>query len=232
MKKKLGLSALVSPRVLLGVGLVSVTALFGGTGCGLSYSLTGIYVQPTTACVYPGTTAQFTAYGTYTEGNHSMRVENVSSQVSWTSDLPDLATVSASGLAQSTGNYVGNTSITATTNGEFGVLDASGNLVVSTSCTTSSVRRALNIVPGNQSLEIGQTFAPLAIATLDNKGTTSDFTRQVTWQSSNPNVATVDAKGVITAVSAGDAVITAQGRTASGEFLSATQTIHTSAQDQ
>jgi uncharacterized protein YjdB len=236
MKKKFGLSALVSPRVLLGVGLVGVTTLFGGTGCGLSYSLTGLYVEPATGltCIPNGVQAQFHAYGTYSEGNHAIKTEDLSDQVSWSLGIPAMATISASGLLTAGYSLIGTSPVIATTPGEFGNLTADSSIQVSSSCVTGSVVKSfgLNIVPRNQNLIVGQTFEPLAIATFGNNGTTSDLTRQVAWQSSNPDVATVNAKGVITAVGAGDAVITAQGRTSSGEALSATQTIHISAQGQ
>jgi hypothetical protein len=234
MKKLFDLSALVSPRVLLGVGLVTVTSFFGGTGCSTGYSLTGIDVQPTQACVYPGTTAQFKAYGTFTEGNHSARIADISDQVTWSTSLPDLATVSTSGLATSTGNYVGNTPVIATTNGEFGFLTNSGNLVVSATCVTSSIAKpfSLNIIPGNQNLTVGQTLQPLAIATYSNNGSPADLSRQVTWESSDASVATVDASGLIAAVGAGDAVITARARTADGAIVTATQTVHLQADSQ
>jgi Big-like domain-containing protein len=238
MKKLYGLSALVSPRVLLGVGLVVATSLFGGTGCGLSYSLTGIYVEPAvnSTCVYPGTTAQFTAYGTYTEGGHSVRIEDISNEVTWSEALPELATVSADGLATAAANFTGITSITATTTGEFGVLTSASSLQVSTQCSTSSTSVAhafsLHIVPGNQTLSVGQTLQPMAVATQNVSVRPTDLSRQSTWTSSDSRVATVDAHGVITAVGAGDAIITAQTRTSDGESVSATEAIHIAANTQ
>lgn len=228
MKKLFGLSALVSPRVASGVGLILLTSVLGGTGCGLSYSLTGIYVEPTQACLYPGTTSQFTAYGTYTEGGHAMRVQDVSSQVTWSTSLSDVATVNTSGLATAGSGYVGNTPVTATAQGEFGILTSSANLVVSLSCTTSSSLRksfSLNIVPAKQNLTVGQTLEPLAVASYEG-GRTADFSGQVNWSSNNSKVATVSPHGVITGVGAGDATITATGKTPEGEVIAATEAVH------
>jgi len=230
MTKKYGLSALVSPRVATGVGLILLTSLLGGTGCGLSYSLTGIYVEPTSACLYPGSTAQFTAYGTYTEGGHAVKVQDVSSQVTWATSLSDVATVNTSGMATAGSAFVGNTPLTATAHGEFGILTSSANVVVSTSCSTSSSYRpaALHLIPASQNLTVGQTLEPVAVAT-DENGRVMGLSGRTSWSSSDSKVAAVDGHGVITAVGAGDATITATGKTANGEVVSATQTVHLTA---
>jgi len=230
MKKLFDLSALVSPRVLLGVGLVLVTSLFGGTGCGLSYSLTGLYVEPSTGltCVIPGVSAQYHAYGTYTEGGHGMKVQDLTDSAKWSSTIPDVATVNAMGVA--TGVNDGTTAIIASAQGEFGTVTDDSNIVVESpgcSATTTIAKPfSLHIIPASQNLTVGQTLSPLAIATYSNNGHAADLSRQVTWESSDASVATVDASGLITAVGAGDAVITARAHTPSGETVTATQTVH------
>ena len=73
--------------------------------------------------------------------------------------------------------------------------------------TTSAVQvRAAGDASGT--LEAGQTRQFAATATLST-GTTSDVTQQATWQSSTPAVATVSSTGLVTAVAAGDADISA-----------------------
>lgn len=234
MKKLFELSALVSPRVASGLGLVLLTSVLGGTGCGLSYSLTGLYVEPTTAdgtCLYPGSSAQYHAYGTYTEGGHALVTKDLSSTVSWSATVPDLAAVSTAGLvtADSTDPlYVGTTGIEATTQGEFGNLTAGSSLQVSTSCSTSSSLAkpfSLHVIPGNQALPVGDTERPLAIA-FGSGGSANDLSGKLTWESSDANVAKVDRTGLITAVGPGDATITATGKAPNGETISATQTVH------
>ncbi len=229
MKKLFGLSALVSPRVVLGVGLVTLTSLLGGTGCGLSYTLTGLYVQPTSACLYPGSTAQFNAFGSYTEGGHTAETKEITSQVTWSASLSDVATVNNAGLATAGTSYVGNTPVTASAEGEFGILMSSANLVVSTSCTAStSIAKpfTLHIIPETQTMTVGDKERPLAIAFSNNGGKSTDLTGAVTWTSSDSRVATVDRAGLITGVGAGDATITATGKSPDGEVISATQTVH------
>jgi hypothetical protein len=73
--------------------------------------------------------------------------------------------------------------------------------------TTSAVQvRATG--DASQPLEPGQTRQLTATATLST-GTTSDVTSQASWLSSAPAVATVSAAGVVTALTEGDAEISA-----------------------
>jgi trimeric autotransporter adhesin len=240
---KFGLSALVSPRVLVGVGLVTLTSLFGGTGC-VSYSLTGLYIEPGTnlTCVPNGGTAQYKAYGTYTEGGHSMEIEDISTQVSWSVTTPQLATISSSGLATANDGvmtngtivvYDGTSSIAATTEGEFGNLTNYSNIEVSGSCAAAAAIAkpfSLHVVAGNQPLTVGDTLRPLAVATWPEDGHTQDLTSKAVWSSSNPAVATVDSHGTIAAVAPGDATITAEVKSPSGETVTTTQPLHFVAQ--
>lgn len=226
---------MVSPRVLLGVGLVASTALFAGTGC-TSRSLTGLTIQPAIGltCVVPGVSAQFKAYGTYTEGGHSSETEDVTNLVTWSSTIAAVATVNSSGLA--TGVNLGTTNILAEMQGPFGNVNAASNIVVESPCSTSSsivTPFSLTVIPGNQTLtSIGQTARLLAIATYDGGTKTSDFSRQAAWQSSDERVATVDADGLVTGVGPGDAVITARMKIPGGDAVSAAQTVHFLAEGQ
>jgi hypothetical protein len=62
---------------------------------------------------------------------------------------------------------------------------------------------------------IGQTTQLTATATLSN-GTTQNVTTMATWQSSNPNVATVTSGGLVTGVNFGQTSITATYQGVSG----------------
>jgi hypothetical protein len=226
--------ALVSPRVLLGVGLVVSTSLFGGIGC-LSHSLTALTIEPATGdtCVVPGVSAEFRAYGTYTEGGHTSETEDITDTVTWSSTIPAVATVNSTGVA--TGVNLGTTSILASTQGYYGNLTAVSSINVESPCSaTATIAKplVLSVIPGNQSLtDVGQTTRLLAIGTYTAQAHTADLSRQAAWQSSDPRVATVDANGLVTAVAPGDATITARVKTPEGGALSAGQTVHF-AQDQ
>ncbi len=214
----------------LGLSLIVCAAMLGTNGC-ISYKLTGIYVEPSAgACIYPGFTAQFTAYGTYTESGHATVTKNITDQASWTVDLPNLATVNSSGLVTSTGTAIGITDIIASAPGEFGTVRSSAPLTVETNCVSSSgaVRTlsSIHILPANQNLlSAGDTSQFVAVGHFAIAPFSDDLTRQVTWQSSNPQVATVDAAGVVTAVGAGEATITARQTLSDGMMVTGTQKV-------
>jgi hypothetical protein len=68
-------------------------------------------------------------------------------------------------------------------------------------------RSTLTIAPSSPSLAVGGTVAMAASITTNNRTVRAN---NVTWSSSNPAVATVNAQGVVTGVSAGTAIITAK----------------------
>lgn len=215
--------ALASLRVLSAVALLLLFTLSGTTGC-LSHSLTGLTVEPATSstCLLPGVTANFKAYGTYTEGGHATETKDISDQVTWTTVIPAVATIDASGVV--TAVNPGVTSIIATADGEFGVLSADSSVsVAASSCPTTSARVA--VIPANPALTAaGETARLLAIGTADAK--TTDLSSQATWESSDTSVATVDRRGLVTAVTPGTATISAQVRQADGSVVTSTQTVH------
>ncbi|MBQ3137067.1 MAG: Ig-like domain-containing protein [Clostridia bacterium] len=118
-------------------------------------------------------------------------------QVTWTTDDPDIATVSDTGLV--TGKKVGNVFITVKTKDgghEAKCLIKVENLPESVSLSTSSIGlRAGDSVDGTFTLK----------ATVNPEGATN---KSVTWTSSNKSVVTVDANGRLTAVAGGTATVT------------------------
>ena len=70
-------------------------------------TLTSIAVTPNNPTISTGATQQFTATGTYSDSS----TQNITSQVSWNSSTPAVATINASGLAS--GVSAGNTTISA-----------------------------------------------------------------------------------------------------------------------
>ena len=157
-------------------------------------NLTSIAVTPGfPVALGVGATQQFSAIGTYTDGTTA----DVTSDVTWTSSNPAVAIIFANGSA--TGEASGTTNVTATLSG---VTSPSVKLTVK---AVSSI----NIIPvATHNLDVGATQQFSAIGTYSD-GSSADISAQVTWLSSNPQVATIYSNGLATAVAAGTANITA-----------------------
>ena len=78
--------------------------------------VTSIAVTPTNPSIVEGTTQQFTATGTFTDGTTG---EHLTTSVTWTSSNLAVATINASGVA--TGLGAGSSTITATSGSVSGV---------------------------------------------------------------------------------------------------------------
>ena len=160
--------------------------------------------------ILPNATQQFTATATF--GNNT--TGNVSSQVTWTSSAPSVATISSTGLA--TAVAVGTSTITATS----GTVNGTASLTVSSKTITS-----ITISPANPSISLsgGQTEQFTATATFSD-GTIGDITTTSTWTSSNTSVAIINATGLATPVGAGGTTIGASsGGVAATTSLTVTQ---------
>ena len=142
-----------------------------------------------------GSTQQFVAVGTYSDGSTA----NITSQVTWGSSNSAVATISKAGLA--TGVAVGNSNITATMSG-----------ITSPPVTLTVITPTLSSVditpasPSNLAAGFSQNFR--VIGTYSD-GSTADITAQATWNSSNTAVATISSTGTVTGVASGTVNITA-----------------------
>ncbi|HTF99819.1 MAG TPA: Ig-like domain-containing protein, partial [Nitrospirota bacterium] len=179
-----------------------------------SATLISIAVTPTNSSASVGTTLQFTATGTYSNG----ATQNITATAAWTSSNTGIATISnadgSKGLATAAG--AGTTTITASV----------GSISGSTSLTaTSAALVSVSLTPSSRSIAAGATQQFTATGTYAN-GSTQNLTASITWTSSNPSVATVSnaggSKGLATAVGEGTATITAASGSISG---SATLTV-------
>ena len=150
----------------------------------------------TSATVAAGTSHQFLAYGTYTDG----RQFNITSSVQWTAVSVNgtVATINAGGLA--TALIPGTATITAK--------DAASGLTQSAALVvTNATATAIAVTPSNQ------TIAPLTQVTYSagakfSDGTTQNISGNATWSSTDTSVAIVTGR-VATGVSAGSTMIQA-----------------------
>jgi len=144
-----------------------------------------------------GTTHQTTVQAVYEETGE---LYTVTSGVTFSSANPGIASVNATGLV--TGNAQGNTVITAVYNG------SSAQAAVNVTYTPPVITN-LSTNQTEYTLKKGTTQQTVIQAVYDD-GTVKTVTQDVYYSSSNPNVASVRAGGLITAAGKGTATITAQ----------------------
>jgi len=158
-----------------------------------------------------GALRQFTAYANYSDGSQTY----VTQQSAWTSADNTIATVTPS-MGLVTGQGVGTVNITATYQGVQG----------SSSLTTMAANLTqVGVTPASWTMQAGtsQQFN----ATAEYGGATiQNVTQTATWKSSNLKVATVSSTGLVQAVGAGTASISAAYSTRNG---STTLTVTTTA---
>jgi len=124
----------------------------------------------------------------------------------WSSSDAAVATVSSAGLV--TAVSAGTAIITATAN------DGSGKVAICSVTVNVPIVlvSSINLSSSSLTLEVGGT-STLSATVLPSNATN----KNVTWSSSNTAVATVNASGLVTAVSAGTATITATANDGSGK---------------
>ncbi|MCW8125219.1 Ig-like domain-containing protein [Microbulbifer halophilus] len=150
---------------------------------------------------------QFTATGQLSDGT----TQDITGQVSWTSDTPDVATISnapagSEGLATTIDS--GSTTIAADFMRQNGsVVSKSTTLTV-----TNTELQSIEVTPVNPSVEVREEQEFTAIGTFSN-GTTLDLTDQVLWHTTDKDIADIsnedDSKGVATGVADGTVTINA-----------------------
>ena len=164
-------------------------------------TLSSITVTPVNPTVTMGSTEQFDAVGTYSDSS----MKDLTSQVTWASADPAVATISnasgSKGLATAVGG--GSSSITATL----------GGIIGSTTLTVSSAHLvSIAVTPDQPSVAKGLTEQFTATGTLSD-GSSQDVTSQVAWTSANTAVATISnaagSHGLATAAATGTSTITA-----------------------
>ena len=187
----------------VGVGEANITAIAAdGSGVTATCKVT---VTPKLVTSVTLDQSELTIERTYTaQLSATITPEDADNRtVSWTSDNEEVATVDENGLV--TAVSVGEANITAT------AVDGSG--VTATCKVTVSPKLVTSVILDESELTIKKSFTTQLTATVapddaDNLG--------LTWTSDNEEVAIVDENGLVTAVSAGKANITATAVDGSG----------------
>jgi trimeric autotransporter adhesin len=187
-------------------GTATVTAGFSYAGASAtgsaqlnvsSATLTKITLSPGSGLVTPGSTLQFIATGTFSDGSK----QTLSSGVSWSSSDTSIATVSTGGAAL--GQSPGVVTITA----QSGAINGTASLIVE-----SSALNSIQVTPVTVSIPATVEAQFKAAGTFAN-GDTQDLTTAVTWTSSSSSVATISntsgSIGLATGIQPGSVTISA-----------------------
>jgi len=190
----------------VGSGTATVTAESGDHSATVE-----VQVQPATSIQMDPADLSLTSIGATGTVTATLRdaegAEIPGIPLTWSSSDEDVVTVDADGTVEAIG--VGTATISA------GI----GSIEGTTTVTVSQQADAIELTPAEVTLVTAGATAQLTAVVTDAGGTEIEGA-VVTWTSSDPDVATVDAEGEVTAVANGTAVITAQ----SGE-ATATSTV-------
>lgn len=157
-------------------------------------TVVSIQVLPGSASIAAGTSQQFTAIATYTDGS----TEDITSGATWTSSLPGSAPVNAAGLV-TTSAVASSVTITAS---EAGV---SGSATLN---VTAATLIAISVTPAVQTVGLNTTVQFTATGIFSD-GSSEDLTNTVAWSSSNASVATISNTGLATTLGVGSAQVSA-----------------------
>jgi hypothetical protein len=194
----------VVTAVSAGTSVVSaaIGAISGNTTVTVSPAvLATIAVTPAAPSIAKGTTQQFVATGTFTDGSH----QDVTAAATWASATAATATISNAaatvGLANAAG--VGTSVISAT------IGNISGNTTLT---VTAATLVSISVTPATPSIAPGTTQQFAATGTYSDQ-TVQTLTATATWASATAATATISnataSKGLASAVAAGTSVISA-----------------------
>ncbi len=190
-------------------GTASISATLNtvsGNISALAIALAEISITPSSLTLAIASTQQLTATARYTDNS----TENLTNSVTWGSNTSAVASITSSGNL--TAIAAGTSEITATINGVTGMISVAVPVPVPVPRLDS-----ISINSPSQNLKLADTFQLIATGTFSD-ASSSDISNQVTWLSSNEAIMTVSNSGLIRAVSAGTASISATLNTVSGNI--------------
>ena len=201
------------------VGTATITATVGGVPgtatiivSPLPSSITDLTVTPTTVSLRGGRTQALTPTVTQPAGA-------ATATVTYGTTTPNVATVSVTGVITAVAPGTATITVTATAVGNTGYSAASRTATATVTVTAVPVI-TVQVAPATASVLTGST-QQLVVTPRDSAGQALTG-RTVSWASLNAAVATVNASGLVTGVTAGTATITA---TVDGVVGNATLTV-------
>lgn len=189
--------------------LTQGTAKITGTLSGVSGSITltvnapiisKLIVSSTSTSIAPGTTVQFTATGTLTNGT----TENATGLVTWTSSNPSVVSINVHGaLGLAMGLTTGTSTITASITTSSGSVSQSAVLTV-----TSATLTSISVTPLAAEIPLGTVQQFTATGTFSDNSM-QDITGTVVWSASPASVASITVSGLATGKDIGSFTVTA-----------------------
>jgi uncharacterized protein YjdB len=199
----------------LATGMATISATSGSVSGSSVLNVTAavlrsLAVAPVAPNVAKGDTVQFSAMGTFSDSS----TQDLTSQVTWDSDTPGVATITSAGLASTLAT--GQATISATQNGK----SAESILMVG-----PAVLRTIAVSPLGPSVALGDSQQFAATGTLSD-GTMQDLTGQVIWFSATATVATINSAGLASTFATGSSQISAtQGALSGSSTLTVTPAV-------
>jgi uncharacterized protein YjdB len=190
-------------------GSAAVTATLGSVSGTANVTVTpativSITVNPISVTIAAGQSQAFTATATLTDGSTT----DVTASVHWSISDSTLATIS---------NALGNPGVlaalipgTGTVSASLGSVTGTGTLYVSAASLVG-----ITVGPSGLSLALGVPAQLTATGTYSD-GSTQDISASVSWSSSNGQLMTVAAGGLVTPLSIGNATVSASMNSQSG----------------
>ena len=160
-----------------------------------------VSVSPLTASLQVGSSVQLSAV-TLDSANNVL----TGRVIGWGSSNTGIVTVSASGLV--TAVAAGSVSVTASSEGQ------TASAAITASAAAPIPVASVSVLPATSSLQVGGTVQLSAVTRDANSNVLTG--RVINWSSSNTGISTVSASGLVTAVAAGSATITALSETKIG----------------
>ncbi|MGA2737700.1 MAG: Ig-like domain-containing protein [Bryobacteraceae bacterium] len=170
----------------------SFASATGAAALTITPVLTAIGISPSGASLTTGSTQQFAATGTYSDGS----TQDLTNQVTWSAAPAATATIAPGGLAQAL--TAGQATVTAI----LGAISSSTTLAVALPPTLVS----LAVSPLTPTLAMGSSLQFYATGTYSD-GSTQDLTSSAAWISFSPAVTTINSSGLATAIGTGATAI-------------------------
>jgi streptogramin lyase len=197
----------------VGSGVTTVTALSGTISASTTLTvsppaLISIAVNPQNLSIAFGTTQQFTATGTYSDGS----TQDLTTAVTWSSSDSTVSSIS---------NTTGSEGLATTVNPGTALITASSGSVTGSSnlIVTAAPLVSISVTPQSTAIGTG-TSQQFTASGMYADGTIQDVTTTVHWSSLAANVATISnsagTAGLATSTGAGTTTITADSGPVSG----------------